>query len=240
MDSASQTNIYRSFPTLRFCVTPIRSFVDKIVTSSRVFPSARMCLLLGRSWGLWVMAHLITCSPWTYHQETDHCSNFQLPSILKSIQLYCLPSFYWHQTRTWLLRLIMEFPLIHISNIIPPLYPIVIHLFILVGYPTYRDKNLYLWSPYSTSWNIIILSRVKRPYRGILAISAWHFFNWETWNTSWTPDSPSGDSNLLATSPIRSKTRYGPTNLGANFPLTPNRLTPRRGNTWRHALSPIS
>ena len=69
---------------------------------------------------------------------------------------------------------------IHISNIIPPLYPIVIHLFILVGYPTYRDKNLYLCSPYSTSWNIIILSRVKRPYRGILAISAWHFFNWET------------------------------------------------------------
>ena len=29
MDSASQTNIYRSFPTLRFCVTPIRSSVDK-------------------------------------------------------------------------------------------------------------------------------------------------------------------------------------------------------------------
>ena len=197
MDSASQTNIYRSFTTLRFCVTPIRSSVDKVITSSRVFPSARVCLLLGRSWGLWVMAHLITCSPWTYHRATDHYSNFQLPSILKSIQLYCLPSFYWHQIKTWLLRLIMEFPLIHISNIIPPLYPIVIHLFILGGYPTYRDKkHLYLWSPYSTSWNIIILSRVKRPYRGILAISAWHFFNWETWNTSWTPDSPSGNSNL--------------------------------------------
>ena len=109
-----------------------------------------MCLLLGRSWGLWVIAHLITCSPWTYHRATDHCSNFQLPSILKSIQLYCLPSFYWHQTRTWLLRLIMEFPLIHISDIIPPLYPIVIYLFILVGYPTYRDKNLSLWSPCCT------------------------------------------------------------------------------------------
>ena len=66
IDSVSQTNIYRSFTTLRFCVTPIRSSVDKIVTSFRVFPSARMCLLLGRSWSLWVMAHLITCSPWTH------------------------------------------------------------------------------------------------------------------------------------------------------------------------------
>ena len=106
-----------------------------------VFPSARLCLFLGRSWGLWVMAHLITCSPWTYHRATDHYSNFQLPSILKSIQLYCLPSFYWHQTRTWLLRHIMEFPLIDISDIIPPLYPIVLHPFILLGYPTYRDKT---------------------------------------------------------------------------------------------------
>ena len=39
----------------------------------------------------------------------------------------------------------MEFPLIHISNIIPPLYPIVIHLFILGGYPTYRDKKTYTY-----------------------------------------------------------------------------------------------
>ena len=115
-----------------------------------------MRLLLGSSWGLWVMAHLITCKPWIHHQ-----GNWSL--IQTSIQLYCLPSFYWHQTGTWLLKLIMEFPLIHISNIIPPLYPIV--LFILVRYLTYRDKkNLYLWSPYSTSWNIIIFSRVKRPY----------------------------------------------------------------------------
>ena len=84
IDSASQTNLYRSFPTLRFCVTPIRSFVDKIVTSSKVFPSARMCLLLGRSWGLWVMAHLITCNPWTYPRPTDHYPNIQLPGMLKS------------------------------------------------------------------------------------------------------------------------------------------------------------
>ena len=77
IDSASQTNIYRSFTTLRFCVTPNRSSIDKIVTSSRVFfPSARVCLLLGRSWGLWVMAHLITCKPWTYPRATDRCSNF--------------------------------------------------------------------------------------------------------------------------------------------------------------------
>ena len=89
-------------------------------------------------------------------------------------------------------------------------------------------------------FHIFILSAVKRPYRGILAISAWYFFNWEMWNTSWTPDGPSGNSHLLAISPIRSKTRYGLTNLGANFTLTPIRLTPRRGNTWRHARSPIS
>ena len=72
MDSASQTNIYRSFTTLRFCVTPIKLSVGKVVLSSRVFPSARMCLLLGRSWGMWVMAHLITCSPWTHLRATDH------------------------------------------------------------------------------------------------------------------------------------------------------------------------
>ena len=153
------------------------------------------CFLAGPgACGLWPISSLVNLELILW--ETYHYSIFQLPSILKSIQLYYLPSFYWHQTRTWLLGLIMEFPLIHISDIIPPLYPIVFYLFILVVYPTYRDKNLYLWSPYSTSWNIIILSRVKRPYRGILAISAWHFFNWETWNTSWTPDSPSGNSNL--------------------------------------------
>ena len=71
IDSGSQTNIYRSFTTLRFCVTPIRLSVDKGISSSRVLPSARMCLLLGRSWGLWVMAHIITCKPWTHHQATD-------------------------------------------------------------------------------------------------------------------------------------------------------------------------
>ena len=78
MDSTSQTNIYCSFTILRFCVTPIRSFVDKFVTSSGVFPSARMCLPLGKSWGLWVMAHLITCSPWTYLR--GNWSLFQLPT----------------------------------------------------------------------------------------------------------------------------------------------------------------
>ena len=126
-----------------------------------------MCLLLGRSWGLWVMDHLITCSPWTYHRATDHYSHIQLPSILKSIQLYRLPSFYLYQTRTWLPRLIMEFPLFHISNIIPPLYLIVIYLFILVGYPTYQDKNLYLWSPYSlrrTSLSFLRSSVLTREY----------------------------------------------------------------------------
>ncbi len=67
MDSASQTNIYCSFTTLRFCVTPIRSSADKC-NFFQGFPSARMHLLLGRSWGLWVMAHLITCKPWNHHR----------------------------------------------------------------------------------------------------------------------------------------------------------------------------
>ena len=35
----------------------------------------------------------------------------------------------------------MELQLLHISNIIPPLYPIVLHPFIFSGYPTYRDKT---------------------------------------------------------------------------------------------------
>ena len=124
-----------------------------------------MCLLLGRSWGLWGMAHLITCSPWTYHRATDHYSNFQLPSILKSIQLYCLPSFYWHQTRTWLLRLIMEFPLIHISNIIPPLYPIVLHLCIFLGYPTYQDKNCTYFVQSTLRGISLSFPGVKCPHR---------------------------------------------------------------------------
>ena len=135
----------------------------------------------------------------------------------------------------------MEFPLIHISNIISPLYPIVIHFFILVGYPTYRDKNLYLWSPYSTSWYIIILSRVKHPYKEILAISAWHYStekretHHELLTVLWvTPTC----RQVLPYLP--SKTLYGPTNLGANFPLTPNCLTPRSGDTRRYARSPIS
>ena len=91
IDSASQTTIYRSFTTLRFCVTPIRSSADKIVTSSRVFPLVRVCLLLGGSWGLWVMAHLITCSPRTYHRATDHCFNF-LVFLIPSNRLDFLPS----------------------------------------------------------------------------------------------------------------------------------------------------
>ena len=78
IDYASKTNIYHFFTTLRFCVTPIKSPVDKIVTSSRVFSSARVCLLLGRSWSLWVMAHLITCKPWTHHR--GNCSLFQHPT----------------------------------------------------------------------------------------------------------------------------------------------------------------
>ena len=78
IDSASQTTIYRSCTTLRFCVTPIKSSIDKGISSSRVLPSAIMCLLLGRSWGLWVMAQLITCKPWTHPR--GNWSLFQLPT----------------------------------------------------------------------------------------------------------------------------------------------------------------
>ena len=61
IDSTSQTNIYGSFTTLRFCVTPIRSSVDKVVTSSRVFLLQQecACFLAGPgACGLW--DHLIT------------------------------------------------------------------------------------------------------------------------------------------------------------------------------------
>ena len=72
IDSASQTTIYRSFTTLRFCITPIRSSIGKGISSSRVLPSASMCLLLGRFWSMWVIAHLLTCNPWTHLRATDH------------------------------------------------------------------------------------------------------------------------------------------------------------------------
>ena len=64
MDSTSQTNIYRFFTSLRFCVTPIRSSVDKVVTSSRVFPSAGVCFLLGRSWRLLLPLEHALVLPW--------------------------------------------------------------------------------------------------------------------------------------------------------------------------------
>ena len=35
----------------------------------------------------------------------------------------------------------MGLQLLHITNIISPLYPIVLHPFIFLGYPTYRDKT---------------------------------------------------------------------------------------------------
>ena len=116
----------------------------------------------------------------------------------------------------------------------------VIHLFILVGYPTYRDKNLYFIKSilhfvehhYPFQGQASLQGNIGHPCMALLQLgNVKHIMN---------PDSPSGDSNLLATSLIRSKTRYGPTNLGANFPLTPICLTPRGGDTRRHALSPIS
>ena len=66
MDAASQTNIYRSFTTLRFCVYSYKIIYRYHRNFSQGFPSASLCLLLGRSWGLWVMAHLITGKPWTH------------------------------------------------------------------------------------------------------------------------------------------------------------------------------
>ena len=80
IDSASQTTIYRSCTTLKFCVTPIKLSADKRRIFLQGSSFSKMCLLLGRSWGLWVMAHLITCSPWTYHRATYRYSNIQLPA----------------------------------------------------------------------------------------------------------------------------------------------------------------
>ena len=104
MDSASQTNIYRSFTTLRFCITPIRSSIDKIVTSSRFFflQQECACFLAGPgACGLWPISSLANFE--LIIGAIGHYSNIQLPSILKSIQLYYLLSFYLYQIKTWLL-----------------------------------------------------------------------------------------------------------------------------------------
>ena len=93
IDSASQTTIYRSFTTLRFCINSYKSSVDKGISTSRVFPSARICLLLGRSWGLWVMAHLNSCTILThlfedYHSIFQHYISFKSNSTSSFIPLW--------------------------------------------------------------------------------------------------------------------------------------------------------
>ena len=60
-DSASQTNIYRSFTTLRFCVTPIRSSIDKIELLPCFFLHQECaCFLAGPgACGLWPISSLV-------------------------------------------------------------------------------------------------------------------------------------------------------------------------------------
>ena len=64
----------------------------------------------------------------------------------------------------------MEFQLLHTTNIIPPLYPIVLLPFILLGYPTYRNNSRTYFCPRSTPWNIILFPEVKCPHRVLLAL----------------------------------------------------------------------
>ena len=172
---AKQTSIVPS-QLSDFCVTPIRSSIDKNRNFFQGFSFSKNVLA---SWqvlepvGYGPSHHLQTLNSSSGQQISNPTSNFQLPSILKCIQLYCLPSFCWYQTKRWLLRLIMEFPLIHISNIIPPLYPIVIHLFLLVEYPTYRNKTHSYFAKNPLRGISFSFPWVKCPHR-VLPPLKWH------------------------------------------------------------------
>ena len=86
MDSASQTNIYRSFTTLRFCVTPIKSSVIKRRIFLQGFSFSKNVLA---SWqvlgpvGYGPSHHLQTLNSSSGQRIFNPTSNFQLPSILK-------------------------------------------------------------------------------------------------------------------------------------------------------------
>ena len=71
---------------------------------------------------------------------------------------FFLPSFYWYHTTMWLLKLTMELHLLHITNIIPPLRPIILHHSILLGIPHIWRQDSFLFCPKSTSSYIILLS----------------------------------------------------------------------------------
>ena len=63
------------------------------------------------------------------------------------------------------------------------------------------------------------LSVSSNPYNGTRSSSNLkHFFNWETWNTSCTPERLGGNPKWYATSPFRSNTLNGPIYLGLAFP----------------------
>ena len=74
-------------------------------------------------------------------------------------------SFYSYQTKTWLLRLIMELQLLHITNILPPLHPIILHTFILLGYPTYRDKTRTYFVQSPLRGTLLSFPGVECPHR---------------------------------------------------------------------------
>ena len=66
IDSASQTNIYRSFSTLRFCVNTYKIVSGQSRNLFQGFSFSKSVLASWQVLGLWVMAHLITCKPWTH------------------------------------------------------------------------------------------------------------------------------------------------------------------------------
>jgi len=75
----------------------------------------------------------------------------------------------------------------------------------------------------------------SNPYQGTRSSSNLkHFFNWETWNTSCTPERLGGNPKRYATSPFHSNTLNGPIYLGASFPFTLNLRIPLIGETFRY------
>ena len=81
----AKQNIYHFFTTLKFCVTPMKSSIDKVVSSSRVFLQQECaCFLAGPgACGLWPISSLVNLELILW--ATDRYSNFdfQLPSILE-------------------------------------------------------------------------------------------------------------------------------------------------------------
>ena len=70
--------------------------------------------------------------------------------------------------------------------------------------------------------------------------SSQYFRSTDTWNTSCNLANSGGSTNRYVTSPILSKTSYGPLNLGLSYPFFPNLSTFLNGDTFRNTLSRTS